>query len=331
MTKIFLEVYGYHSETLYPYVVNLAEKDDIILYDPKCLGAESIEKLPQEKFEFSLLRLIKLLRKNNIECLHINSVSVNLHGEFFPICSKTLKIILTPYLCRIFGVIDIQGIVHEADQYFKVDKASNKRHLYFQRFFGKFHIKLFKKVYVLAPEVKKHLKVNSPVVEVLSTRPLTELYVKQKPIDEQANRCVWIGPVSSLRRNWKHLLLLRKEILRDNNIMVDMVCDIRAKEGEELRQKINQLGLGPYFKFREYRPDDSELFSAVQNSTLVLCLYASCSYGTIKTSGARHIALAFDKPVLVSEGGYKIIDHEGLISSASSDINQSILNAMRVS
>ena len=330
MSKVFIEVYAYHAETLYPYIVNLAKEEDVVLYNSTCPGAETIEMLPQKKFEFSLLRLLTLLINNDITAIHINSISVNLHGGmFFPAWSKTLKIILIPYLCRLFGVTDIQGVVHEADQYFSVDKASNKRHLYYQKFFGRFHIKLFKKLYVLAPEVKKYLKVNSSKVEVMSTRPLIDLYLDQKKIQEdKVISCVWIGPVKSYRRNWKPLLTLNKETLKYNNIVIDMVCDIRDGEGDELRKELEKLGLTPYFKFREYRPDDAELFSAVRSGSLVLCLYANNYYGSIKTSGARHIALAFDKPSLVFDGEYKVLNSEGLSSLRFNDFNDAIINVI---
>jgi len=332
VAKIFIEVYAYHAETLYPYVVNLAKNEDIVLYNSTCPSAETIEMLPQKKFEFSLLKLLIVLISNNVTAVYINSVSVNLHGGlFFSAWSKTLKIILIPYLCRLFGVTDIRGIAHEADQYFSVDKASNKRHLYYQKFFGRFHVKLFNKIYVLAPEVKKYLKVSSSKVEVLSTRPLIDLYLDSKAItDNEIVNCVWIGPVKSYRRNWKPLLSLNKKILKDNNIVIDMVCDIRTGEGEELRKEIEQLGLAPYFKFREYRPDDAELFSAVRSSALVLCLYANNSYGSIKTSGARHIALAFDKPSLIFDGEYKILDSQGLYSSNFNDFNHAIISVIGI-
>mgnify|MGYP000412027388 CR=1 FL=1 len=330
MAKVFIEVCAYHAETLYPYIVNLAKNEDIVLYNFTCPGAETIETLPQEKFEFSLFQLLKILITHDITAVHINSVSVNLHaGLFFPAWSKTLKIILIPYLCRLFGVTDIQGIVHEADQYFSVNKVSNKRHIYYQKFFGRFHIKLFSKLYVLSPEVKKYLKVNTSKIEVLSTRPLVDLYLNDKSIkDDALIRCVWIGPVKSYRRNWKSLLMLDKDILKDNNVVIDMVCDIRSGEGEALRKEIEQLGLAPYFKFREYRPDDVELYSAVRSSALVLCLYANNSYGSIKTSGARHIALAFDKPCLIFDGEYKVLNSQGLYSSSFNDISKAIINAM---
>ena len=330
MSKIFIEVYAYHAETLYPYVVNFSDKSDFILYNSTCPGAEFIEILPQKKFEFSLGKLFQLLINESVTEVHINSVSVNLHGGFFfPAWSKTLKIILIPYLCRLFGVTDIQGITHEADQYFLVDKSSNKRHLYYRKFFGQFHIKLFNKVYVLAPEVKKYLKVNTSKVEVLSTRPLINLYLGQNTTkDDEVISCVWIGPVKSYRRNWKPLLTLHKDALKDNNIVIDIVCDIRTGEGEELRKEIEQLGLTPYFKFREYRPDDAELFSAVRSSLLVLCLYANNSYGSIKTSGARHIALAFDKPSLIFDGEYKVLNSQGVYSSSSNDFSSAIVNAI---
>jgi len=330
VAKVFIEVYAYHAETLYPYIVNLAKNEDIVLYNSTCPGAETIEMLPQQKIEFSLLSLLRLLVTKDITAVHINSVSVNLHGGwFFSAWSKTLKIILIPYLCRLFGVTDIQGIAHEADQYFSVDKASNKRHRYYQEFFGRFHVKLFNKLYVLAPEVKKYLKVNGSKVEVLSTGPLIDLYLDQEAIkDKAAISCVWIGPVKSYRRNWKPLLTLHKDVLNGNNIVIDMVCDIRDGEGEELRAKIEQLGLASYFKFREYRPDDAELFSAVRSSSLVLCLYASNSYGSIKTSGARHIALAFDKPSLIFDGEYKVLNSQGLYLSSFSDFSNAIINAM---
>jgi len=332
VAKIFIEVYAYHAETLYPYVVNLAKSEDIILYNSTCPGAETIEMLPQQKFEFSLLQLMKTLVNNDITEIHINSISVNLHGGwFFPAWSKTLKIILIPYICRLFGVTEIQGIAHEADQYFSVDKASNKRHLYYQRVFGRFHIKLFNTLYVLAPEVKKHLKANSLKVEVLSTRPLIDLYLQSKTIENNSiASCVWIGPVESARKNWKPLLSLNKVVLRDNNIVIDMVCDIRVGEGEELRKEIEQLGLTPYFKFREYRPDDAELFTAVRSSALVLCLYANNSYGSIKTSGARHISLAFNKPSLIFDGEFKLLNSQGLYSSSFNDFNDAIIKTVGV-
>lgn len=330
MANLFIEVYAYHAETLYPYVVKLAKSEDIILYNSSCSGAESIETLPQQKLEFSLSKLITLLIKNDISTVHINSISVNLHGgNFFPAWLKTLKIILIPYICRLFGVNDIQGIAHEADQYFAVDKASNKRHLYYQRNFGRFHLKLFSRVYVLAPEVKKHLKVNDSKVGVLSTRPLINLYLEPEPIEsDNVTRCVWIGPVESARKNWEPLLSLNKKVLIDNNIMIDMICDIRVGEGEKLRIEVERLGLTPHFKYREYRPSDAELFAAVRSSALVLCLYANDSYGSIKTSGARHIALAFDKPSLVFDGDYKLLNSEGASSFSFKDFNNAILRAI---
>lgn len=331
MAKIFIEVYAYHAETLYPYIVNLAKSEDIVLYNTTCPGAEMIESLPQQKTEFSLLRLLRILLSNDIHAVHINSVSVNLHGSlFFSAWSKTLKIILIPYLCRLLGVTNIQGIMHEADQYYLVEKASNKRHLYYQKWYGRFHIKLFNKLYVLAPEVKKYLKTNTEKIEILSTRPLVDLYLEQTESEkDMVMSCVWIGPVTSARRNWKPLLSLDKEVLKKNNLIIDMVCDIRSGEGQELRREIEKKGLSPYFKFREYRPDDAELFSAVRSSSLVLCLYANSSYGSIKTSGARHIALAFDKPSLIFDGEYKVLNSQGSYLASFNDFNHAIMDTVK--
>jgi len=93
MTQIFLEVYSYHMETLYPCVSNFAKSNDIVLYDLDSPGAEMLQGLPQRKYKFSIYKLMHILRTEKVSCIYINTISLNLYASSFTGWVKALKII----------------------------------------------------------------------------------------------------------------------------------------------------------------------------------------------------------------------------------------------
>lgn len=329
MKKVFIEVYPYHSETLYPYADAIGGPEDIVLYNPTSQGKGVLARLHMRHADFSIKRLIKILWREKISEVHINSISVNLHGRNWAPWRKAFAIVSIPYICRLFGV-SVFGIAHEADQYFATPVNLNRRHNLYRKYYGRFHKRLFSDVYVLAPEIKNYIAEHGGSVSVMSTRSLTKLSAVN--VDKRPGLTLaWIGAMDSQRRNWQGLYEIDAGLLSKTQIMFDMICDIRAAKGPDFEEKIGSLGISHGFFFRRYRPDDEELFAAVKACDIVVGFYAHESYGKVKTSGARHIALAFDKPVLVyQDGHYQLIGSEGVATIKSTDINQLLERAVQL-
>jgi hypothetical protein len=322
--KLFIEVYSYHMETMYPLVVKDASEGDLLLFNSRTNGVEMLDEFKQTKLDFSFKRIWRLLRNNDVTHIYINTISLNLYARTFQGWSKALKILCLPLLKILKPNVQFIGVLHEADQYCDVDVETNLRHRLFKNLVGRHLLKLFQKIYVLAPEVQQYLFKFGLKTELLSTKPLKNLVAMKQNVnsEDSRQRIVWIGSVDLMRRNWKPLLKLKKTGL--NNIVFDMVCDINVSDGKQLRQFVDDNGLSEHFVFRTYRPDDSELYEAVQKADYVACFYSHSGYGRYKTSGARHTALAFDKKTIVFDGVFKYIDRHGETRLEHSEINSFI-------
>jgi hypothetical protein len=114
-----------------------------------------------------------------------------------------------------------------------------------------------------------------------------------------------------LRRDWQLLGNLQAERLAAGNVTISMLCDSRVGQGPDLKALVAARGLERFFIFRDYRPDDDELFGEVQKSAAIICLYGSPDYGLTKTSGARIIAAGLNKPYIANRPELGIYEPSG--------------------
>lgn len=312
--NLFLEICPYHAETLYPLVSKYAEKNDLVLINKNIKDWTLIKAISTRKINYSLRKLILVLIQHKPDTIYANTVTPNMYPSSLTEIKTALDMILIPIIGKLFGA-KIIAVLHEAEFYLPIPTQDvPKRHSLFYTLFGKPLNKLYSKYYVLSPEVQNHLERYSDKLEFLSTKALSNLVTEKYQKSLSTRKLTWIGNFDSIRRNWKILTDIDPSYLNKNELQVDLICDINSAEGPDfLTQVEKQPEFIDTFVIREYRPDDVELLTAAKLGVISLCFYSNNLYGKTKTSGARHIALAFDKLTITSnsDGRYLLLDQHG--------------------
>jgi hypothetical protein len=318
VAQIFVEINSFHAETLFFYHANCSTTSaDVVFGNKHLFGQPLFDEIATTKKIFSLSRIFLFLCRNRVQRCHFNTADVTL----YPITWKTIKqglvAVLLPIMTYLFGC-ENACIMHDAQQFFPIAVNSTARVVWFRRLVGKWLIRLFTGRYVLAPEVAAFLEERGISVQVMDPRPLKTFPVPALTSSRVSaltgGRIVtWIGPVVSYRRMWKPLIDLNGDLLEALNVSIVMLCDSRIGEGPLLRAILEDRGLIKYFVFFERRPDDYELFSWVRRSSAILCLYSGPEYGTTKTSGARIIAAAFQKPYIATIPLFGVYGFDGCL------------------
>jgi hypothetical protein len=313
---VFIEVNPFHAVTLFPLHASLSTSPrDVVLGHARLFGQELFDEIQAPKEPFSVRRLVRFILGHQVRRCYFNTINFTLT----PITGETTRLnaltLLLPFLTRMLGCRN-SAVVHEADQFFATGIDSCRRHAWFRRAIGRWFIRLFDERFVLAPEVADFLTARGIAVRLLDCRSLVTFASPPSPTAIAAGcsshvLLSWIGPIVSHRRNWRALVELTAAELDALRASFVMLCDSRVGEGQELRAAVRERGLERHFIFLDARPDDRELFSSVDRSTAVVCLYAGPEYGTTKTSGARLIASAFRKPFIATNPSLGVYDHEG--------------------
>lgn len=302
--SLFVELYNYHGETLYPLVrENQKSPKDLLLCNKDLLQAKLIDSLVVDKAEFSFVALVKCLFSLKFKNIYINSISVNLHAKTIENWCRVLVVLASVLIAKLLGA-RVFGVAHEADQFYRTGSSLNKRNLWYRRILGWWWIKCFDRAFVLAPEVQNTISQYGAEVGLLSTTKLAEFVGENQSSRRKEDVILtMVGALDQKRRDWKVLLDFDPEVLRKNNTKIVLSCDIKSHQGEAFLEAIKQLHREDIFICKDYRPDDQELLGDVQNADCILCFYANDEYMVSKTSGARHLSLAFDKPFLATQGG----------------------------
>lgn len=312
--NLFIEICPYHAETLYPLISNNAKENDLALINKNIFVWPLIKAIVCNKKTYTLRKLILLLMKNDISVIYANTVTPNMYPKSLTEIKAGIDMILIPVIARIFGA-KIVAVLHEAEFYLPVSlEGIPKRHSLFYALFGRVLSKFYSRFYVLSPEVLDHLTDFSSKLQLLSTAKLSDLVDQKQPTKNSGQYLTWIGSIDSVRRNWEILTEIDPVFLHNSGLSVDLICDINSAEGPLFLDWLdNRPEYGHTFNIRNHRPDDIELLTAAQQGYISLCFYSNKLYGKTKTSGARHIALAFDKPTITSypNGGYVLFNGDG--------------------
>jgi hypothetical protein len=322
---LFVEVNPFHAETLWMLVTTHSRGPaDLVLGPAGLLQQDLVAALPVSKGRFSWRRLLTEVRSGRGRRCYLNTISFTLYPINRWIVKDNLSIVLTAVAARLAGC-HLDGVMHEADQFFDTGVFASRRQKWFQRVVGWWWVKLFDQLFVLSPEVQRHLErhgVRTTLLDSTKLRDFGRTGARPSEHDPRPGTLlVWVGPVDETRRASGPLLSLLPDVLERCGAAVAVIGDSREASGPAFRAAVEAKGLAPYFIFFDRRPSDLELFDWVARSTAVLCLYSSAVYGTIKTSGARVWAGAFRKPFVSTQPRMGVYDWDGVEQISSDDIN----------
>jgi hypothetical protein len=328
--QAFVEINPYHAETLFFYHADCSiGGEDIVFGHRRLFGQPLFDDIPARHVVYSFLTFLRGLGRRRFRTCHFNTINPTLYPVTRETVTLALQMVLLPIVARLAGCATT-CIVHEAEQFFDLGAASSGRERAFRRVVGWWLIQLFRERYVLAPEVQAFLHSRGVKVTLLDPRPLTRFdTTKSASLGRIPTGHVlcWVGPIVGHRRAYRMLLDLDSVRLDALNVSIVMLCDSRLGDGPALRQAVEANGLGRHFTFFDRRPDDRELFAWAQRSCGILCLYASPSYGRTKSSGARTIALAFDKPFIANRPALGVYDSQGVLLRAGRSLTDCVADA----
>jgi hypothetical protein len=301
-SNLFIEVNPFHEVTLYYYRLTPRFNNRAgVLGHARLFGRPLFDALPSPRFQATLRDAVRAVAARGVESCHFNTVNPALYPLSRENVLLHLKVVALAVFARLRGA-RITTIVHEADAFFKTGFDANRRVTWYRRLFGRWFIRLFDTCFVLSPEVLDALSSRGIAVTFLDPTPLAEFARVSRAAVPTATgaRVCWIGPVVGFRRNWRILLDLDPNVLERLQVRIDMLCDCREGAGPELKAELYRRGLLEHFIFRDYRPDDHELFAAAATSLGMFALSSRPEYGSTKTAGARIIAYALGKPFVAT-------------------------------
>jgi len=326
--QLFIEIHPFHAITLYPYVASKSTPaQDAIFAHPRLFTEELFVGIRGQKFKLSVLGVLRFILKNGVGRCHFNTINVTLtplNPENVRLMLKTLAL---PALTRAAGCQNC-AVMHEPDQFYATGIDGSRRATWFRNLIGKWFIRLFDERYVLAPEVAAFLAAKGVATKLLPAQPLKQFAatIPQHAGRTRPNGIVlcWVGPVMSNRRDWRPLLTLDREFLQSRCVSIAMLCDMSVSDGPVLKAAIQERGLDKHFVMFDSRPGDEDLFWWVNQADAVLCLYGRPEYGTTKTSGARYLAAAFEKPYISIADTATLFDNNGTKLATSETLAECI-------
>ncbi|MES1256096.1 MAG: hypothetical protein ABUS56_10835 [Acidobacteriota bacterium] len=328
--QVFVEVNPYHAEILFPYHGTLSDSpDDVVFGHERLFGQPLFDRIPARKARISLRAFGRHLW-SGVDACHFNTINATLT----PISRETVRLALTTAALAVMARVSgcrTTAVVHEADQFYATGLDSCRRHAWFRRLVGWWLIKLFDERYVLSPEVAHFIQDRGFAVRFLDPVPVARFFAQEAPAEPARRAVAWVGPVQSFRRNWRSTLELDPQALARLGASVSMVCDGRVGEGPEMQAALEARGLAPFFRFRDYRPDDEELFAVVRASAGLLCMFGGPEYGATKSSGARIIAYALRKPYIAASPVLGVYAYDGTLMAACETLTQCVEALLAVS